>query len=461
MFGSKSKRAFREAKKLIRKQKWNEALAVLDSFSPDSDVTQKEIDYAIQEAKAGLLARQKTFARQLIKNKKYQDALDLLGPLASENPNHSELSRLIGQAQDGLEHSTSRGGGWANKWVRIVVGSFVALVILAIIVPSPDEETDGDRSQQGTQTANALIVQRTATQRAKNTEVALFETATAVTWTPTATYTSSPSPTKTLTPTSTLSPTKTLSPTPTATATNTLTLTTTPTVSVTPTSTKTNTPTITPVSGSVRGGNVNSRICPDVSCEVVRVASQVDEFAVLGKSGEWYWIEYSDGQTAYIFGELVALPPNANIAVAPTLTPSFTPITPTRTSTPRPSETPFKFDQDLTFSLIQLALLTEGYKINSIEMMDSVMYVEVPDIITSNEQEAREYRIGYIGALTGAITTAYQNENVVASPPRRITTNFMIGDLTMIRVTFNYDDGVRFLRNEITAVQFFMTWRVE
>ncbi len=408
MFGSKSKRALKQVKKLVRKQKWNEALAVLNNLSPDSDVTQDEIDSVIREAKAGLLARQIKIAKQLINKKKYQDALDMLGPMVSENPDHAELIRLIGQAQDGIEHSASWRFGWDNKWVRIVVGSVVALVILGILVPSPDEETDGDRNQQRTQTTNASIAQSTATQLSKNTEVALFESATAVTWTPTAT----------------------------------------PTSSITPTSTKTDTPTITPVFGSVLGGNVNSRICPDVSCDIVRVVSQEDEFVVLGTYGEWYWIEYPNGQTAYIFGELVALPSNASVAVAPTLTPSFTPTIPTKTSTPRPSETPFKFDQDLTFQLIRLALLSENYEIDSIEMIDSVLHIEVPDIITSSEQEARDYRIGYVGAITGAITTAYENENVVASPPRRITTSFKIGDLTTIRVTFNYDDGVRYLNND-------------
>ena len=57
----------------------------------------------------------------------------------------------------------------------------------------------------------------------------------------------------------------------------------------------------------------------------MRVVGSVEEFVVLGADGDWYLVQFKDGEAAYIRSDLLTVPEDAVIAMAPTLTPSPTP----------------------------------------------------------------------------------------------------------------------------------------
>jgi hypothetical protein len=323
------------------------------------------------------------------------------------------------------------------------VGFGVIFVLLVIYSAFRNAAEQREQDEQATQTQAAVVVaQNTATQSAEQTQAAFWAEATQVTWTPTATrtatptYTETPSPTLTFTPTDT--PTHTVTPSPTST----FTPTNTPTYTVTPSPTLTLTPSQTPVYAVVTGSEVNARDCPSLNCDVLRVVSSDEQFVVLGSYDDWYWIEFENGERAYVFGDLMQLPEDAVVAIAPTITPSFTPSstptnspTPTKTNTPRPTltpeptETPFQLDEDTIIDLIELTMIVIEYPVDSIQMQGNILVVSAPDIISSDSNETLNYRMSYIGALTGAIATAYEGENVIARPPQRVEVRFLIGDL--------------------------------
>jgi hypothetical protein len=194
----------------------------------------------------------------------------------------------------------------------------------------------------------------------------------------------------------------------------------------------------------------------------VRVVSSDEDLVIVGSDDGWYWVEFEDGERAYIFGELIQLPEGAIVAAAPTMTPSFTP-TSTKTNTPTPTHTasPFTFDENLIIDLIELTMLTTEMPVESIQMRGNSLVVKVPDTTSSDSEERLNYRMGYVGALTGAIVSAYEGDNVIAVPPQQIDVEFVIGELITMRVTYNYQDGKDFIGGKITSLEFVETWRIE
>jgi hypothetical protein len=231
--------------------------------------------------------------------------------------------------------------------------------------------------------------------------------------------------------------------------------------------------------GVVTGNNINARNCASQSCEIVRIVTAQEELVILGTSEDWYWVEFADGETAYIFGNLLRIPEGVTVALAPTITPSltasstFTPTntptstatqtasnTPRATATRRPTETPFKFDQDLVLDLIRLTAIYNDFEIYSVTMRNGDLIVEAPAILDGYDSEL-EYRMSLAGFLVGAIISAYEDENVVASPPRNIIIILKYETITMLRIGFSYTDAVLFRDGDITVMQFVNRWDID
>jgi hypothetical protein len=237
--------------------------------------------------------------------------------------------------------------GLARRLTYIgLIAPFLCVVSMIVLYFSGQSNQQSIQATSQARETSVAIIQITNTANMLATITAAQWTATSTstatvtrtpTHTPTSTKTPTPSrtPTLTATATHTQTPTKTFTTTETNTATNTSTATPTQTTtpSLTPTSTFTATPT--PLIATIIGNNVNARSCPSQNCEVVSVVSSDENIVVLGIYEEWYWVQLSNGETAYVFNNLVELPEEAVVAIAPTLTPSRPP-----SSTPRPTRTP-------------------------------------------------------------------------------------------------------------------------
>jgi hypothetical protein len=132
----------------------------------------------------------------------------------------------------------------------------------------------------------------------------------------------------------------------------------------TSTITPTNTPTytLTLVYAEVRSSNINARGCPSTDCGIVAVISSGEKLNVVGKDGDWYLVELSDGQTGYIRGDLMSLPEDAIVAIAPTLQSTNTPR-----PTQRPQPTPRLTNRPSTSSNSQSQSLNDREDAQSIE----------------------------------------------------------------------------------------------
>lgn len=526
MFQSKTKKALKQAEKLVRGKNWNEAIALLNELQKSSDLDQSEVTYLLTLAQNGLaqdiineakqFIRRSNYKRALhlleslkekhsdneeidnlilranegaikeklgiaqgyIRSKNYRNALSILESLDQDNSLSSEIKRLIGAAKDGLKKPRI-----FDLRTREKVGIGIALffiVMVAINVISAAQERR-EREERTEQSRNAAIAtQRTATASSRETEIAFWNQATLITFTPTASFTNTLTPTSTLTRTFTMTPTITFTPsltltntftmTPTTTFTPSLTFTNTSTMTPTATFTSTKTPTPThtltltststatntPVVGGVINDRTNARICPSVECDLARIVLMSEEFVVLGSYNDWYWLEFEDNTRAFIRGDLMTLPEDAVVGIAPTMTPSFTP-TSTRTNTPRPTltSTPFQFDDALILDLIEATMLISDMPIESIQKQNNLLTVKIED------PGGFEERFGYIGTLVGATVTAYEGENVIATPPQQIVAEFAIGNITIVRYRFSYRDAKNFINGIITAAQFLNTITVE
>lgn len=260
------------------------------------------------------------------------------------------------------------------------------LILIAVIVIGAFLNSNQNAANEAaTQTQVAFlndtqVAQSQETRNARET-IDANATATATLWTSTPTITPSNTSTATATPTNTS--TATITPT----ATHTFTPTATETSTNTPTATNTSTSTPTPVVASVTGNNINARSCPSQSCEVVRVVISEEAFIALGAYNDWHWVKFNNGETAYIFGDLIKLPEGAVVAIAPTITPSQLPSsTPAPTNTRRPAATPrpteaeeaLTLDNDTIMVLISLTMASEGYEIDHIYMMGNDLVIDVP-----------------------------------------------------------------------------------
>ncbi|MBZ0302607.1 MAG: SH3 domain-containing protein [Anaerolineae bacterium] len=346
------------------------------------------------------------------------------------------------------------------------------LIIIAVLIVSGVISANQNAASKATaQTQVALLNDTQAAEsHATSTAKAISDTnatATATWWTSTPTVTPSNTSTSTNTPTATATPTNTSTPTITPTATDTFTPTTTETATNTPIATMTSTPMPTSVVASVTGNNINARRCPSQSCEVVRVVTSQEALVVLGEYDDWYWVKFPDNEAAYIFGDLVRLPEGAVVALAPTMTPTQHPsATPTATrtrrptSTPKPTATPLQFDEELILELIRATMLVTRFDYDSINIRNGDLIVEAPAMVSGYDTEL-EYRMSFAGTVIGAVVTAYEGEDVVASPPRNIILDFKVGTMTVVRATFSYRDAVLFRNGDLTTLQFINRWRVE
>ena len=336
----------------------------------------------------------------------------------------------------------------------------VVIVAVAFIGSSRNAANIAATQTQSAFISKTQVANVRATDNAHQTDDA-NATATATLWTPTPTVTSTHTPTITSTPTDTSTPTVT------STGTSTFTPTATYTSTNTPTATRTATPTATPVIGAVTGNNINARRCPSQSCAVVSVVTSQNDLAILGSYEDWYWVKLPNNETAYIFGDLVSLPEEAVVALAPTITPSSTSsATPTPTNTrrptltPRPTETPLQLDEDTILVLIRATMQVTNIDFDSIDIRNGDLVVDVPASVEGYNSDL-EYRLSVAGAVIGAVVTAYEGENVTALPPRNIILNFKLGRITHVRATFSYRDAVLFRNGDLTTLQFLDRWTVE
>lgn len=118
---------------------------------------------------------------------------------------------------------------------------------------------------------------------------------------------------------------------------------------ITPTPANTETPTVTPTPTVaapqiVVSSPVNIRVGPSTSHPLLGSAQPGETFSAIGKSsdGAWWQIEYN-GQTGWVFGELVTTQNTETIAVAvniPTVPPPPPTLPPPPTNTPEATATP-------------------------------------------------------------------------------------------------------------------------
>jgi hypothetical protein len=72
------------------------------------------------------------------------------------------------------------------------------------------------------------------------------------------------------------------------------------------------------LTASVKGTrNINARSCASTDCSIVGVVTPNEEVKVLDIEGDWYYVELSNGENAYVFGSLVNV---VEVVVAPTAT---------------------------------------------------------------------------------------------------------------------------------------------
>jgi hypothetical protein len=416
MFKKTPKHKVREAKGLIRRKKWNEAVAILSSLQQETGVDQNELRSLYYQAREGFLQETLTIAQQLLRKKRYSEALELLNQLSYEFPEHPEIKRLIGRTKDAMQNARRPALSISAKW--IIVGA-VALLLLIIFGNSGDStDQRGTVDRTATRTEQAVLAVGALTQKPEETRAI---------WTSTDT--------------------------PTATATDTK-------VPISP-------PDLTPVYGTVKGANVNARSCPSTDCAPIAVLGSFSDVIILGVDGDWYWVQLADSRRAYVFGNLIQLPEGTVVMAAPTLTPSFTPTaTPTSSNTPRPSATytatatPFKFSQEDLFVLVELTMVSGGFQVNDIWINGRTLVVDAPASHDDYDSEL-DYRASYVGALTGALIGGYRSGDVVATPPQQVTVNFQVNGLTLVQVTFQYRDAVDFADGRITALQFVGRWTVQ
>lgn len=468
MFRKTPKHKLREARGLIRRKKWNEAIAILSSLRQETGIDQSELKSLYHQAREGFVQETLAVAQRLLRRKRHGEALELLQELSNEFPEHPDVKRLIGRTKDAMQSAQRPALSASTKWV---IGGAIVFILL-VIYGSSNDSTDqrGTTDQNATETKQAVPAVGALTQEPEETGTIPIGAS------PTSTFSSTPKPppsaTKrsaayTDTPVPSPVTASTSSPTMVPTATLTLTSTNTSTATATDTQVPSVTPTFTPVHGNIKGANVNARSCPSTDCAPIAVLGSFSDVTVLGVDGDWYWVELADGRRAYIFGNLIQLSEGAVVFAAPTLTPTFTPTsTPTSSDTPRPSATytatatPFKFSQEDLFVLVELTMISGGLEVNDIWINGRTLVVDAPASHDEYDSEL-DYRMSYVGALTGALVGGYRSGDVVATPPQQVTVNFQISGLTLVRVTYQYRDAEDFVDGRITAMQFVARWTVE
>lgn len=258
----------------------------------------------------------------------------------------------------------------------------------------------------------------------------------------------------------TYKPTATYTPLPTHTATQTFTPTITYTPSQTPPASETFTPTATPISAQSTTDGVNSRSCPSTSCDIVRVVSARDIFAITGTYDDWYGVEFADGERAYIRGDFVSLPVDAVVVAGPTLTNTPLPTnTPQPSSTPRPTNTPRSTATDVKLnlseheilSLIKTLMTSSDYPIDEISRSGSEVIIVAPETIETDTYNVATYRVEYFAYALGALVKAYDGELGNVNPPTTITMRFELFGTVSSTLSVSYQDAKDFIDKQISA----------
>lgn len=209
--------------------------------------------------------------------------------------------------------------------------------------------------------------------------------------------------------------------------------------------------------GSVINSNVNVRSCASTNCQVLEVVSPDEEVIVLELENGWYAIEMDNGTLGYVHSDLLVVREGGSrqrVSPTPSRNSASTP-----SATPSP-EAPLEFDDDLVLMLIELTAINQGLEVDSIRLQNGKLVIDAP-ASSSDYESPGEYRILYIGTMTGATVGAYRQENTVATPPREIEFNFKSGSIVLMRVTLNYSDALDFIEGRITAEQFLVRWEIE
>jgi hypothetical protein len=249
-------------------------------------------------------------------------------------------------------------------------------------------------------------------------------------------------------------PPPTLTTSSTFTATTTLTSSNTSTPESTRTPRPTNTMRPTAVSGQATTEGVNSRSCPSVSCDVVRVVSSRDVFKIFGAYDDWYGVEFEDGERAYIRGDFITLPEAAIIPVGPRLT-----STPRPTNTPRSATNSSDGTSDAEiFIAIRAAARENGFPILAISRQGNAIVVEVADEASSDEETVDRHRMEYTAFLAGGIVGVY--DNTTAQAPITISLMFKQNETTTFVANFNYKDASDFIYRRITLDEFIRSLRM-
>lgn len=188
---------------------------------------------------------------------------------------------------------------------------------------------------------------------------------------------------------------------------------------------------------------VNVRSCASVECGIVTTVGSEDSLLVLSTENGWHKISLSDGQVGYI-AEYLTAPASSNVL----------------TEDGDSATEVFEFDEETVILLIRTAMISQEFGIDSIEVDNDNLVVYAPES-HDGFNDLKEYRFSFIGALTGATVTAYNGDDVVATPPQKIIVNFALNDLVVVRVSLDYTEAEKFINGDITAMQFFESWDIE
>lgn len=236
------------AQKALQSSNFNEAITILSSLESETEAY-PEITSFLEQAKSGLLNQRIGIIKDAIRRKNFDHAANMLQLLGKEYPDNSEIINLSEQVQYAKQESQQKLIRRRKniRKIQITFGGIIAFIciclILLVLIGNAAQERQEKKEKTQTQQAVEDELRelergkQTATRRSEETQIAVLQTATVVTWTPTST--------STYTPTSTLTPTYTKTPVPTKTFTPTTTFTTTTTYTPTQTPSPTNSPTIT------------------------------------------------------------------------------------------------------------------------------------------------------------------------------------------------------------------------
>lgn len=110
--------------------------------------------------------------------------------------------------------------------------------------------------------------------------------------------------------------------------------------------------------------------------------------------------------------------------------------------------------------IMKASMQSIDFPTNAIVIYSDTLIVNAPSR-SEHYDDVGDYRQAYIGALTGTITSAYEDERTIIDPPSTIQISFTNGSVVAVRVIFSYADALAFRNGAITSNQFINRWQVE